>query len=1335
MNNKEIQEKLNKYKLRVKLWEKEFREKNNRIPSKYDIKEAGREIKDAYKMYYKITTSLLSNTLTDALDDEEDRVVATEEISPDISFSSASKTDQLESPSSEVPSPQEKHDLSTPDFEVSQINNKAWGSHLSKKTKGSSAVSKGGTSGKGKTSLASKLSLSMNFTKRNPRKSFSRLNSSTSDKAETPTLSSTSQIPDFETLLSQRSSQIPEIIASEADKKPQSVEKIFDLGWIERCGGKSDNCPEFDPSRISSLNSQNETISGISPVATHGKAQKIETSFAIATKVTKKADSDGSVVEDSEDESVIMSQQSVRHVLKKRRVFSSILNRQAKENENRLKAQQEVEKKVEAVTEKPKEDEKPPKTSRKKTKAQKDVKSKGNHSDSWSEKEDEVPLKLRKTSKKPAKGQGRGRPKKTPRENLPEIHEDDEYLPPLDTEFTKKPSRVGKESLTENEKLFSSYICQTLPAEQDATGDEQRASVKDAAKEKLLKKISSGKANENFVRINMKKKVFVRGKKTINYSRYKKAMWKKKKAASLLDDRGCDGEEFKCFQCGAPGHFAAKCPRNESFPTVPVTEVSEEELVEESDLQTLEDAAQSAREVEEFKDTGKVYLESEQLEDIVKDLEKADVEEIQAAVYPLDQQGNLIETPAEVREALHLFGHKSFRAGQEKAIMRILSGLSTLVTLNTGSGKSLCYQLPALIYSRHGKGMTLVISPLVSLMEDQISGIPSFLKARCLHTNQTPKMRQLVKQELLEGRVDLLLVSPEAVAYGDKKSEFGQILSSMPRIAFVCIDEAHCLSQWSHNFRPSYLMLCKILREKLKISVVLGLTATATNLTRDEIVSQIGVPDGRSGVISDIPLPENLTLTVSSDVKREDALIDLLKSPKFADKSVIIYCTRREVCESVAGRIRTVFSSEKIPTKKRKRTDWIVEAYHAGLVASRRRSIQNAFMSGQLKIVVATIAFGMGINKPDIRGVIHFNMPKNFESYVQEIGRAGRDGEAAHCHLFLDSRRRDKIELQRFIYANSIDRFTLRRLLQKIFIPCACKRDGRRESCPGHEIAFSVDTTVQTLDIAEENISTLLCYLEQDMATIQVLSKAYVRCRVFSYGGAEQLKKAAKSCPPLAMAISMKIKEGKFRSDATSIEFSAVDVAAALGWDSGVVKYQLKNLEWTKMNNQPRRTTISVQFDDIGFRIRAPGNFTDEQMDNTLEMLVNRLQSIFEGLNSVVVPTVDLVLREEMAESSEKLKRIIREYFEKTQVGKIDVTEEPDDTTDEQLERDIRYMVANYPDNNFTGRSLARIFHGISSPNFPAIVWGRCKLWRAHTMTNIHRIIALANATILEMRT
>lgn len=612
------------------------------------------------------------------------------------------------------------------------------------------------------------------------------------------------------------------------------------------------------------------------------------------------------------------------------------------------------------------------------------------------------------------------------------------------------------------------------------------------------------------------------------------------------------------------------------------------------------------------------------------------------SVYKLNPGGSLPPAPEEVFEALKLFGHSTFRNGQEKAIMRVLCGVSTLVTLSTGSGKSLCYQLPAYLYRKKSHCITLVISPLVSLMEDQVHGIPDFVNAKCLHTNQTPKQREMTMAAIKAGEVEILLVSPETVVSGEKNSGLGSLLRQLPPIAFACIDEAHCVSQWSHNFRPSYLMICRVLREKLGVKTVLGLTATATIQTVESIVRHLEIPDGEKGIISDIPLPDNLVLTVSQDENRDRALIALLHSERFeALQSIIIYCTRRDECERIAGILRTCLQEKtkddaKTSNKKRKRFNLNAEAYHAGLPSSRRRTIQNAFMAGELRIVIATIAFGMGINKSDIRGIIHFNMPKSFESYVQEVGRAGRDGKLSHCHVFLDSKGNDLSELRRHIYSNSIDRHVIRKLLKKVFVPCACGRDsetdpefkdlifeasddemnGRPEApvhkfrpiCPTHEVSFAIDESVQALDIPEENISTLLCYLELHQERyIKVLGNAYTKCKIISYGGEKFLKQAAKSCPPLAMAIALDLKKAvNDKKELNSIEFSVVDVAAVIGWDSGVVKYQLKQLEWTTVNGVNKRSPITVSFSDLGFRLKAPGDLTGEELDAALDSLERR---------------------------------------------------------------------------------------------------------------------------------
>ncbi|CAG2060351.1 unnamed protein product, partial [Timema podura] len=451
----------------------------------------------------------------------------------------------------------------------------------------------------------------------------------------------------------------------------------------------------------------------------------------------------------------------------------------------------------------------------------------------------------------------------------------------------------------------------------------------------------------------------------------------------------------------------------------------------------------------------------------------------------------------------------------------------------------------------------------------------------------------------------------------------------------------------------------QVLREKLGVSTVLGLTATATRATCASIVDHLHIPDKEAGVISDVPLPENLILSVSRDKARDRALIDLLSGHRFKNcHSIIVYCTRREECTRLASYIRTSLQDWTNPDSKcNKRLSGVAEPYHAGLSAARRKQVQRAFMAGELRIVIATVAFGMGINKPDIRAVIHFNMPKSFESYVQEVGRAGRDGLPAHCHLFLDFEGRDKNELRRHIHANSVDRHVIRKLLQRIFVPCSCV-----ETCPGHEVALSVDETVRSLDLPQENIQTMLCYLELDTNSyIRVLPLAYTHCKILSYKGHRALKFAANNSPPLAMAIALSQRRATFDTSSNRVDFPVVEVAAAIGWDSGLVKSHLKNLEWQKVEDKWRRTGITVEFSDLGFRVLAPGKLSPRQLDEALDSVYSRvenqekssllqLDAVFCALMRVSYPRCQDCSEGVDMSRSEDLKQTIREYFQQKQI-------------------------------------------------------------------------------------
>lgn len=328
------------------------------------------------------------------------------------------------------------------------------------------------------------------------------------------------------------------------------------------------------------------------------------------------------------------------------------------------------------------------------------------------------------------------------------------------------------------------------------------------------------------------------------------------------------------------------------------------------------------------------------------------------------------------REILsHRFGYDSFRMDQEAIIASVLKGSDTMVLMPTGGGKSMCYQIPALILD----GIAIVISPLIALMKDQVDALrANGVEAAYLNSTQSTQEQVAVFKAARSGSLKLLYVAPERLLQsGDKFIDFLKEL----RISLFAVDEAHCISSWGHDFRPEYLRLSR-LKDEFPRTPLIALTATADKLVRQDIVEKLNISHARS-FVSSFNRP-NIFYAVEPKKDSYLRLLNFLKDRK--DESGVIYCLSRNSVESLAEDLREE-GYKALP-------------YHAGLDKETRERNQQLFINDEVKIVVATIAFGMGIDKSNVRFVVHMDLPKNIESYYQETGRAGRDGLASDAVLF-----------------------------------------------------------------------------------------------------------------------------------------------------------------------------------------------------------------------------------------------------------------------------------------------------------------------------------------------
>jgi len=362
-----------------------------------------------------------------------------------------------------------------------------------------------------------------------------------------------------------------------------------------------------------------------------------------------------------------------------------------------------------------------------------------------------------------------------------------------------------------------------------------------------------------------------------------------------------------------------------------------------------------------------------------------------------------------------VFGYNQFRGNQEDIINNVLAGKNSFVIMPTGAGKSLCYQLPALMV----KGTAIVISPLIALMKNQVDQLNALgVNAHFLNSTLSRSEIARVKKETLDGSLKLLYVAPESLTKEDNIQFLRQA-----KISFIAIDEAHCISEWGHDFRPEYRRIRSIIDNFGKLPII-ALTATATPKVQQDIKRNLQMEE--ASIFKSSFNRENLFYEIKPKINAKKSLIQFVKNHK--NKSGIIYCLSRKKVEEIAE-LLVVNDVKALP-------------YHAGLDPHQRIANQDAFINENVDVIVATIAFGMGIDKPDVRFVIHYDVPKSLEGYYQETGRAGRDGLEGNCLMFY--RYKDIVKLEKFNKDKTVtERENAKHLLQEMVsysVSSVCRR-------------------------------------------------------------------------------------------------------------------------------------------------------------------------------------------------------------------------------------------------------------------------------------------------------